>query len=49
MTKKKPYSDPRWNDTHPGVVVGKVELTEEQKKKAEEWKIKLHQKYDNRT
>lgn len=41
MSEKKPFSDPRWNDTSLPKVIGHMELTEEQKKSAKEWRERI--------
>ena len=42
---KKLYSDSRWNDTSPPIVIGHVEFAEEERKKHKEIVDKINKKY----
>ncbi|MGG2081669.1 hypothetical protein [Lysinibacillus pakistanensis] len=43
MSKKKPFSDPRWTQPLGGKVIGKVESTEEEKQESKK-KLQKHLK-----
>lgn len=45
----EPYSHPRWNDTSAPEVIGHRELTEEEKKRAAEWRKRIIEREANKS